>query len=252
MKERNLAPNSTKKNSRFTKKPTSPLHSTTIGCRPQRKGLPYIITGGKNTERYYFEHISNLTEYKFTVRPRFCNSESKYYKVFPKWIDEILTNAPDTKIFCVFDFDTIYNNKQNIDNHRAFENNIKKHIKNGNVILCPSMPCFEYWFLLHFDNRTRLFPNNKEVARFLLKCDIKSYFPIPVNISADEFADILKNRDYLEKKDWVEKLCSDEKLKSAVKRAKSNIEKAEKENTLNEQSYSYVYKLFEDYDTQKI
>ena len=71
MKERNLAPNSTKKNSRFTKKPTSSLHSTTIGCRPQRKGLPYIITGGKNTERYYFEHIRQLLKIpRFEIKRR--------------------------------------------------------------------------------------------------------------------------------------------------------------------------------------
>ena len=76
---------------------------------------------------------------------------------------------------------------------------------------------------------------------------MKEYFSVNPNISASEFADKLKKEEFLEDQSWVEKLCSDDKLELAITRAKENIENAVKNNNLEKVSYSYIYKLFDEY-----
>lgn len=209
------------------------------GTRQMAPLAPFIISGGKNTERYYFQHISSLyAQYPFEVRPRYFGKESKYTEEFPLRIKEILKDA-DAIIFCVFDWDTIRVNKENLKRHKDFEKKIKSYIDNGQVILCPSMPSFEYWFLLHFKNMTRLIMTCEEAAK-LLEPHMKSYFS-QKNIN---LFDVLKSEKYLKKPDWVKNLSSDGKLDTAIKRAEDNIKDAEKAGDLENQSYSYVYKAF--------
>lgn len=210
------------------------------GTREMAPLAPFIISGGKNTERYYFQHVSSLyAQYPFEVRPRFFGKESKYTEEFPLRIKEILKEDADAKIFCVFDWDTIRENKENLKRHKDFVKQIKIYIDNGQIILCPSMPSFEYWFLLHFKNITQLIATCNEVAN-KLKPYMKSYFSHK-NIN---LFDVLKSEKYLEKPDWVKKLCSDGKLDNAIKRAEDNIKAAEASGDLKNQSYSYVYKVF--------
>ena len=224
--------------------------TTNEGTREMSPQLPFVIAGGKNTERFYLEHISKITSYKFNIRPEYFGHESNYHKKFPKWITTILTKNSDAKIFCLLDFDTIYNNEQNKINYTEFQEAIFEYIEKETVVLCPSMPCVEYWFLLHFENTTELFKTNKAVVVPLLNY-MKEYFSVNPNISASEFADKLKKEEFLEDQSWVEKLCSDGKLELAIKRAKENIENAVKNNNLEKVSYSYIYKLFDEYNSPK-
>jgi len=230
------------------KKPQKHFKSPVIALR-QDKGIremaplaPFIVSGGKNTERYYFQHISSLfAQYPFEVRPRFFGKESKYTEEFPLRIKEILREDADAKIFCVFDWDTIRGNDENLKRHKVFVKQIKSYIDNGQIFLCPSMPSFEYWLLLHFKNMTRLITTCKEASK-LLNPYMKSYFS-QKDIS---LFDVLKSEKYLEKPDWVRIICSDGKLDTAIKRAEDNIKSAEEAGELNNQSYSYVYKAFKE------
>lgn len=228
------------------KKPQKHFKSPTIvskqdkGTREMAPLAPFIISGGKNTERYYFQHISSLfAQYPFEVRPRYFGKESKYTEEFPVRIQEILREDADAKIFCVFDWDTIRGNKENLKRHKDFVKQIKTYIDNGQIIMCPSMPSFEYWFLLHFKNTTQLIATCNEVAN-KLKPYMKSYFSQKdINLF-----DVLKSEKYLEKPDWVKNLCADGKLDTAIKRAEDNIKAVEAADNLDNQSYSYVYKVF--------
>ena len=69
---------------------------------------------------------------------------------------------------------------------------------------------------------------------------MKAFFP-KKDINLFE---VLKDKDYLEKTTWVEKLCADGKLDAAIKRAEDNINAAKNAGELENQSYSYVYKVF--------
>lgn len=143
----------------------------------------------------------------------------------------------DAKIFCVFDWDTIYGDETKIKKHEAFEKQFQIEISNGTVTICPSMPSIEYWFLLHFVNYTKLLKNYGEVSNILAP----HLRPCFANPEKTPLKKLLKREKYLKDSMWVEKLCNDGKLALAIERAEKNIKNA---NNLNAQSYSYVYKVF--------
>ena len=60
------------------------------GTREMGPLYPFLISGGTNTERYYFTHINDTTDYKFNIRPKYFADESNYTDAFPKRIKEIL------------------------------------------------------------------------------------------------------------------------------------------------------------------
>lgn len=210
------------------------------GTRDMGPLYPFLISGGTNTERYYFTHVNDTTDYKFNIIPKYFGNESCYPEVFPERIRDILKKNIGAKVFCVFDLDTIFCNKKNQDRHKNFVENIKDEINNDFVILCPSMPSIEYWFLLHFENYTGLIKSCGKTMQKLLSPHMAPYFP-----SANKkLLNLLKDKKYIEKPDWVKHLCSDGKLDIAIKRAEDNIKAAEESGDLKNQSYSYVYKVF--------
>lgn len=209
------------------------------GTREMGELYPFLISGGKNTERYYFIHINDKTEYKFNIKPKYFGDESSYTEVFPKRIQEILNTNNDAKIFCVFDWDTIFENETELNKYKAFEKAFETEILDGIVTLCPSMPSIEYWFLLHFEDTTRLLNGYGKVAGVLTHY-IKPCFSNP----KEKLKKLLKSKKYLEDATWVENLCANGKLELAMERAEKNIKAAVEAGKLYEQSYSYVYKVF--------
>lgn len=209
------------------------------GVREMGELHPFLISGGTNTERFYFTHINDKTDYKFNIRPKYFGDESNYTEAFPKRINEILSVNNDVKIFCVFDWDTIYDNEAKLKKHKAFEEQFKKEISNGTVTICPSMPSIEYWFLLHFVDDTRLFKSYGTVVSVLAP-HLKPCFP---NLQKP-LKKLLKKEKYLSDTTWVENLCTYGKLELAIERAEKNIDAAVVEGNLDKKSYSYVYKAF--------
>lgn len=202
---------------------------------------PFVISGGKNTEHYYFKHISEKTDYKFIVKPEFFGDESNYTDVFPKRITKILDRNNDVKIFCVFDWDTVRGHKKNLEKHQAFVNQFQTEIDSGTVVVCPSMPSIEYWFLLHFENYTQLIKTCGRTMQNLLTPYMLSYFP---NTGGKKLLKVLKGEEYVRESGWVEKMCEEGKLDLAIQRAEDNINAAKTAGELDNQSYSYVYKVF--------
>lgn len=202
---------------------------------------PFVISGGKNTEHYYFKHISKKTDYKFIIKPEFFGDESNYTEVFPKRITKILNKNKDAKIFCVFDWDTVRGHQKNLEKHTAFVNQYKSEIDSGTVVLCPSMPSIEYWFLLHFENTTDLIKTCGKLLQKRLTLYMLSYFP---DMDDKKLLKVLKSEKYVEDSGWVVKLCENGKLEDAIQRAENNIKEAEATGDLEKQSYSYVYKVF--------
>ncbi len=224
----------------FDAAPASALPEQDEGKRDMGPLYPFLISGGKNTERWYFAHINDITDYKFNIIPKYFGDESGYTEVFPNRIKSILEKNADAKIFCVFDWDTIFDNETNQEKHRVFEEELQSEIENGTVILCPSMPSIEYWFLLHFENHTNLIKDNGNAVGFLAPY-IKSWFT-----SEKKLSKILKSEKYIQSSHWVKELCADGKLQLAIQRAEENINAAIKNGNLDNQSYTYVYKLFKE------
>ena len=238
MEERELAEDI--KQQQYFEAVPAPSPEKDEGTREMGPLYPFLISGGTNTERYYFTHINDTTEYKFNIKPEYFGNEASYPEIFPERIKDIIKKNADAKVFCVFDLDTVYCNETNQKRHKDFVEYIKDEINNGSVILCPSMPSIEYWFLLHFEDYTDLIKSCGTKMQKLLSPHMAPYFPF----ANKKLINLLKDRKYIATPDWVVKLCADGKLDTAIKRAEDNIRKAEEAGDLENQSYSYVYKVF--------
>lgn len=238
MEERELA--EVVEQQQYFKAVEAPSPEQDEGTREMGPLYPFLISGGTNTERYYFTHINDTTNYKFNIRPKYFADESNYTEAFPKRIKEILDANSDAKIFCVFDWDTIRGHQKNLKKHEAFVNMYKSEIENGSVVICPSMPSIEYWFLLHFENYTDLIKTCGTKLQKLLSPYMMPFFPDVKK----KLLSLLKSEDYIKDSTWVKNLCSGGKLDNAIKRAEDNIKAAIEADDLENQSYSYVYKVF--------
>lgn len=238
MEERKIA-ESVERGSYFKSVDVNPATEQNRTMREMGELHPFIISGGMNTERYYFTHINNKTDHKFNVRPKYFGDESNYTEAFPKRIRDILSTNNEAKIFCVFDWDTIYGDKKKLNKHSTFEAQFEKEISDGTVTLCPSMPCIEYWFLLHYVNYTKLLKNYGEVSG-VLASHMKPCFPYPTK----PLKKLLKQNKFLQDSSWVENLCADGKLNTAIERAEKNIKAAIASDDIDNQSYSYIFKVF--------
>ena len=211
------------------------------GTRDMGPLYPFLISGGTNTEHYYFLHINDITDYKFNIFPKYFGNESGYTKLFPERIKDIIKNNAGAKVFCVFDLDTVFSNETNQEKHKTFEKKLRQEIANGSVVLCPSMPSIEYWFLLHFENRTQLI---KTCGRTMQKLLAPYMMPFFQNTNGKKLLSVLKSEEFVKDSGWVVKLCENGKLDDAIQRAENNIKAAETARDLDSQSYSYVYLLF--------
>ena len=224
----------------FDAVPVSTVPEQDEGKRDMGPLYPFLISGGRNTERWYFIHINDITDYKFNIIPKYFGDESSYTEVFPNRIKSVLEKNADARIFCVFDWDTIYDNETNLRKHKAFEEDLQSEIESGTVILCPSMPSIEYWFLLHFKNHTDLIKSCGKKLQSLLSPHMMPYF-----IGSDKkLLNLLKDESYIKNREWVKELCADGKLQLAIQRAEDNINAAIENGNIDNQSYTYVYKLF--------
>lgn len=148
----------------------------------------------------------------------------------------------DARVFCVFDWDTVYGSKTRLESHRRFEEQFETEISDGRVTLCPSMPCIEYWFLLHFVDHSEFLRAYSSVANRLAQYMKRLCFPD----EKQALKKLLKMEKYLKNSTWVERLCADGKLDLGKERAENNITAALRAGNLDTQSYSYVYKVFKD------
>jgi hypothetical protein len=171
-----------------------------MGGRKQKirepKSCIYII-GERMTEQYYFTHIKKLLGFHCTIKPRFFGNTS--IAEMRKKIEELLRG--DIFVICVFDSDVSTHNKSERKKLEQLQN---KYRKNKNLLFCNSLPSIEYWFLLHYENTNQHF-NNAKAAGTVLKKYINDYE---------------KTAQFLEREKWVKDLCTDDKLKQAIKRAK--------------------------------
>lgn len=209
-----------------------------MGTREMSPLAPFVVSGGRNTERYYFIHVSTLSDkYKFNVRPEYFGDESAYTEVFPKRIADILSKNADAKIYCVFDMDAVVRDSRQ-DRHKAFVSSLGAGIKSGHVVLCESMPSFEFWLLLHFVDYKGLLKDYTEVSGVLAPY-IKPYF----KDSEKRLKKLLKGEKYVRDSSWVKRLIDEGRLEQAIERAKASLDREMKRK--GEHSYTKVYKAFE-------
>jgi len=139
----------------------------------------YILGEGL-TEKYYFEHLKRLFNFRCIIKPRFfCND---CISKFEKEIEKLLRG--DINIICVFDEDVT---KRNANENQKLIELRKKYRQNRNILFCGSMPSIEYWFLIHFKDTCPLLTYSIEAERALRKYIV----------------DYEKSEDFLKNEKWV-------------------------------------------------
>lgn len=171
-----------------------------IKTREQRPTIPTIVGAGI-TEQHYFTHLKSILGCQVKVRPRYFGQEDIYQ--LTKKIEDVLKEGG--KVIAVFDADVALWR----EDEKAKLNELKKkYEKNTNVILCDSLPSIEYWFLLHFADIHRLFPNSENVTR-----ELRKYIP-----------NYDKTDKFLSNISWVKAMCADNKLNVALQNAAKSEE----------------------------
>ena len=151
---------------RFARKPAT---------KSQRDRI-LIVCEGERDEPRYFESLCKDKRLSVSTDVRICGEEcdSAPSSVYEYAIDELKRNFRDTtsddydRVYCVFDKDT----------HACYTRTLEairkkpKHEANdkaASIIAINSVPCFEFWILLHFELTASPFENSAEVGKRIKK-----------------------------------------------------------------------------------
>lgn len=129
------------------------------------KPLIIISVEGRNkTERYYFENF-NKREFNYNIKFADGN-ETDPLNLVMNLKDTMVRHGFDSEVdkaFCIFDMDVEpYKLKQ--------KEEAIKFAKENNIVVLTSTPCFELWYLLHFDYTTKEMTNSQVIKNLSLYC----------------------------------------------------------------------------------
>ena len=132
--------------------------SVNDSARKKARRAPYakvlIVCEGEKTEPNYFEALKDhlaLNSANIYVTGE-CGSSpvSIFGYAMQRYRDEQRRGDPFDKVFCVFDRDAHDTYQQALDKIAAAK-------PKDTFVATTSVPCFEYWLLLHFDYTTAPF-----------------------------------------------------------------------------------------------
>lgn len=110
-----------------------------------------IITEGTNSEPSYFKKLFDDLSIP-TVRVEIISSKQSTPESVVAKLKEVLKDGSEFEfIFCVFDRDS----------HPAYTSSVKEIARFderntfGKIVATPSIPCFEFWYLLHANQSTK-------------------------------------------------------------------------------------------------
>lgn len=185
----------------------------------QKNKIVIAVEGKNKTEKLYFDNFDDVKKnYSITIAKGNDTDPLKLVKSLDKEIKKRDLDLLDGDMaFCIFDTDVDVNKNKII--HEAIE-----YAKNKKIQIITSTPCFELWFLLHYDYTTASLSNIDVIKR------LKNYYPkYEKNINI--FPEINKN------------------ISSAITRAKKlekyQIENNKKIGTVEANPNTEIYKIVE-------
>ena len=181
--------------------------------RKQKSKILIAVEGKNKTEKTYF---SNFEDGKKTYNITYARGNNtdplKLVKMLIKEIDELKLDLQDDDVaYCIFDTDVDPNKNKIIEEaiQLARKNNIK---------IITSSPCFELWFLLHYDYTTANMDSEEVIKR------LKEYYPkYEKNINI--YPDIIKEIDLaIDRAKKIEKYQIDNNRRIGTVEANPNTE----------------------------
>ena len=181
--------------------------------RKQKSKILIAAEGKNKSEKTYF---SNFEDGKKTYNITYARGNNtdplKLVKMLIKEIDELKLDLQDDDVaYCIFDTDVDPNKNKIIEEaiQLARKNNIK---------IITSSPCFELWFLLHYDYTTANMDSEEVIKR------LKEYYPkYEKNINI--YPDIIKEIDLaIDRAKKLEKYQTDNNRRIGTVEANPNTE----------------------------
>lgn len=125
-----------------------------------------VIVGEGITEKIYFEGLRKSENLNIKLKPElpFSTDIAGIVKRAKKAVE----NEAD-KIYCTIDLDRI------LVNEKEQKDYIKQKKQNPKVDFIEINPCFELWFLLHFEHSSREYLNCEKLISSYLKKKIPDY-----------------------------------------------------------------------------
>ena len=186
----------------------------------KRKKVIFIATEGKNkTERLYFKKFNSDK-----VQMRFAKGGSTDPV---NMVSELLSECKDMGFdpeagdmaYCVIDSDFSINK----NNQMALAD---KKAKKNDLSLIVSSPCFEIWYLCHYEYSTKIFGSNEEVID-----ELKKRMPQYDKNKEDMYEILLQMKDNA--------------VENAKKLEKYNLQSGKKLHTVEFMPSTEVYRIIE-------
>ena len=181
--------------------------------RKQKSKILIAAEGKNKTEKTYFSNFEDgKKSYNITYARGNNTDPLKLVKMLIKEIDELKLDLQDDDVaYCIFDTDVDPNKNKIIEEaiQLAKKNNIK---------IITSSPCFELWFLLHYDYTTANMDSEEVLKR------LKEYYPkYEKNINI--YPDIIKEIDLaIDRAKKIEKYQIDNNRRIGTVEANPNTE----------------------------
>lgn len=181
--------------------------------RKQKSKILIAAEGKNKTEKTYFSNFEDgKKSYNITYARGNNTDPLKLVKMLIKEIDELKLDLQDDDVaYCIFDTDVDPNKNKIIEEaiQLARKNNIK---------IITSSPCFELWFLLHYDYTTANMDSEEVIKR------LKEYYPkYEKNINI--YPDIIKEIDLaIDRAKKLEKYQTDNNRRIGTVEANPNTE----------------------------
>ena len=181
--------------------------------RKQKSKILIAAEGKNKTEKTYFSDFEDgKKSYNITYARGNNTDPLKLVKMLIKEIDELKLDLQDDDVaYCIFDTDVDTNKNKIIEEaiQLARKNNIK---------IITSSPCFELWFLLHYDYTTANMDSEEVIKR------LKEYYPkYEKNINI--YPDIIKEIDLaIDRAKKIEKYQTDNNRRIGTVEANPNTE----------------------------
>lgn len=181
--------------------------------RKQKSKILIAAEGKNKTEKTYFSNFEDgKKSYNITYARGNNTDPLKLVKMLIKEIDELKLDLQDDDVaYCIFDTDVDPNKNKIIEE-------VIQLAKKNNIKIITSSPCFELWFLLHYDYTTANMDSEEVIKR------LKEYYPkYEKNINI--YPDIIKEIDLaIDRAKKIEKYQIDNNRRIGTVEANPNTE----------------------------
>lgn len=174
-----------------------------------------IVCEGKKTEPYYIDELRKyfqLSQANVVIDPNSDSSPISVVEYALKLAKEAIKQKnPYTRVYCVMDRDRHHTFTQAMSKIAGYNSTVTT----ADTII--SIPCFEYWILMHYEATTSIFgASGGSPCDDLIRTKLKNYIP------SYSKADRTKSKELIETK-----------LDTAIKNSKTTTKVAKSSGTNN-------------------